>query len=95
MGNLIPALLACIGGLNIYVFGKDSDLRSRVLVGYCVFIFSVVMLYGLWSGAIEREGGREERLIYLSEQERMIRFFRINRDLPPDPAIWVTTGEPK
>src|SRR4051794_7536662 len=48
VGNMIPAVLAVIGGLNIYFFGIES--KNRVLVGYCVTAFTLVLFYGLLVG---------------------------------------------
>jgi hypothetical protein len=90
VGNVIPAVLALIGGLNIYLFGVEA--RNRALVGYSVFLFSLVFFYGVWGGVLDREGGRVGRFIDLADQERTIRNYRLNRDLPPDPPQWILGG---
>jgi hypothetical protein len=83
--------LALLGGLNIYFFGTES--RYRLLVGYCVFVFGAVFFYAVLSGVDDREVGRVDRFIALSEQESTIRNYRINRGLPADPAKWLLNGE--
>lgn len=93
VGNVVPAVLAMIGGLNIYFFGIET--KNRVLVGYSVFIFSLLFFYGVWGGVLDREIGRVGRFINLSEQERTIRTYRENRDLPPDPPAWILGGDTK
>jgi hypothetical protein len=93
IGNIVPAVLALLGGLNLYIFGADA--KNRGIIACNIVLFGLVLLYALQVGAIEREVGREARLIALSEQERKIRFFRKNRDLPPDLPGWLVATEPK
>jgi hypothetical protein len=93
IGNTIPAALALLGGLNLYIFGTEA--KNRGFIAYSIVLFALVLLYSVQVGAIERESGREARLIALSEQERRIRFFRANRDLPPEPPQWLLGTEPK
>ena len=52
-------------------------------------VFSVLFFYGVWGGVIHREEGRVGRLITLSEQEKTIRTYRQNRDLPQDIPAWI------
>jgi hypothetical protein len=87
VGSVLPAVLALIGGLNIYFFGTEN--RNRALVGYSVFVFAVVFFYGIWGAVIHREGGRVGRFISLSEQEKAIRNYRENRGLSPDVPGWL------
>jgi hypothetical protein len=87
VGSVVPAVLALLGGLNIYFFGVDS--KNRALVGYSIFVFSLVFFYGIWAGAVDREVGRVGRLINLSEQEKRVRTYRENRDLPPEIPSWI------
>jgi hypothetical protein len=93
VGNVLPAVLAFIGGMNIYVFGTEN--KHKMIIGYCVSLFIVILFYGVHRGSVLREYGREGRLLVLSEQERRIRNYRMNRDLPPEIPSWITTGEPK
>jgi hypothetical protein len=91
VGNLVPAVLVLIGGLNIYLFGTDR--KNIALVGYSVFIFTLVLFFGFEVGIIDRELGRVARLVNLSDQEKLIRTYRENRELPPDPPAWMLGGE--
>ena len=91
VGNLVPAVLALIGGLNIYLFGTER--KNAALVGYSVFIFTLVLFFGFEIGIIDREDGRVARLVSLSDQEKSIRNYRENRELPPDPPAWILGGE--
>lgn len=93
VGNVVPAVLAMIGGLNIYFFGIEA--KNRNLVGYCVFAFALMFFYGVWGGVIDREIGRVGRFTNLSDQERTIKAYRENRDLPPDPPAWILGGDTK
>jgi hypothetical protein len=93
VGAIVPSFLALIGGLNIYLFGVDT--KNKALVGYCVFIFVIALLYGTQFGGEAREIGRAARLIYLSEQEKQIRAYRVNRGLPEEPPSWIIGSEPK
>jgi hypothetical protein len=93
VGNVIPAVLALIGGLNIYLFGIEA--KNRALVGYSVFLFSLVFFYGVWGGVLDREIGRVGRFVNLANQERTIRTYRQNRDLPADPPQWMLGGDTK
>ena len=91
LGTVMPAILALIGGVNIYVFGSDS--KYKLVVGYCIALFALMLFVGIEEGGWERERGRENRLIYLSDQEARIRTYRANRDLPPDFPSWIMGGE--
>ena len=93
VGTVVPAVLALMGGLNIYFFGVEA--KNRNLVGYCVFVFALMFFYGVWGGVIDREVGRVGRFINLAEQERTIRTYRENRDLPPEPPAWILGGDTK
>lgn len=93
VGNLLPAVLALIGGLSVYVFGAES--KSRLLVGYCVCLLVLNVFYGVQAGAFERDSGRLARLLRLSEQELMIRNYRKARGLEPEIPSWILTGENK
>ena len=93
VGSVLPAVLALIGGVNIYVFGTNTT--HKVVVGFCVALFTTTLFYGVQRGALEREAGREARLITLSEQEWRIRNYRLFRKLPDDFPAWIVSGEPK
>jgi hypothetical protein len=93
IGTVLPAVLALIGGLNIYVFG--SDAKYKVLVAYCVCLFTAVLFYSTHVGAYKREAEREIRLKELARQELIIRTIRKNLDLPDDFPQWIVSGEPK
>jgi hypothetical protein len=87
VGTLIPAALALIGGMNVYIFGTDN--RYKVVVGYSVCIFMLMLFIGIETGAFKREGQREPYFRLLSEQEFRIKTFRSNLSLPPDMPSWV------
>jgi hypothetical protein len=91
VGNLLPAVLALIGGVSVYVFGSEN--KYRFVVGYCSTILIVSLFYGVESGGTEREWHREARLKSLFELERRLRIYRTNRDLPDKAADWLFLGE--
>jgi hypothetical protein len=93
VANVIPAVLALIGGLNIYVFGSDN--RYKLLVAYSVSLFAIMLFYGAEYGAYRREADRVLRLGELSRQELVIRHIRKNLDLPEEIPSWLTSSEPK
>ncbi len=93
VGNVLPAVLALLGGLNVYVFGTDT--RHRVLVGYCSASFVIMLFYGTQVGAHLREATREDRLRALSEQELRVREYRRDLGLEDVFPNWVVTAEPK
>jgi hypothetical protein len=39
IGNLVPAVLAFIGGLNLYMFGAKADHRSLTI--FSIFLFAI------------------------------------------------------
>ena len=85
--GLIPGVLTLVGGLSIY--GFNLELRNRVIVGYCVFVFPMVLLYGIYVGSQARQLAQLNQLISLSETEKQIRIYRENRELPSDFPTWV------
>ena len=93
VGNVLPAVLSLIGGIGLYVFGTEN--RFKIVIGYCVFMFAVNLLYGAQTGALERELGREARVKILSEQERRIRNFRYNLELDEQPPAWIVPRDEK
>jgi hypothetical protein len=88
VGTVLPAVLALIGGLNVYIFGTEN--KFKLVVGYCVSVFVFMLLLGMQTGALQREHRREARLIDQSEQEVRIRDIRRRLDLPSDMPAWIT-----
>ncbi|WP_426608658.1 hypothetical protein [Bradyrhizobium sp. McL0616] len=88
IGSVLPAVLALLAGLMVYVFGSDN--RFKIVVGYSAFIFVVTLFLGVQVGAYKREAEREAYLRYLSEQEFRIRVFRKNLGLPDEMPAWIT-----
>lgn len=91
--TVLPAALAFIGGINIYIFGADN--KFKVVVGYCVTLFVIMLFIGIDNGAMERERGREEYLEMVSQREFRIRNFRENLGLPKDIPDWSFSGRSK
>ncbi|MDH2380662.1 hypothetical protein [Bradyrhizobium sp. CER78] len=91
IGNLLPAVLALIGGLSVYVFGTDTTYKS--LVGYCVSLLVVSLFYGTETGSFQREVHREDRLMAVFELERRLKLYRAHRDLPEKASDWLYLGE--
>jgi hypothetical protein len=93
IGNVLPAVLALIGGANVYVFG--SDTKNRALVGYCTTVLVLMLFYGAQTGAYFREATREERLNELSEMEFRVKNHRLLLELKPEMPAWLVSAEPK
>jgi hypothetical protein len=91
IGNVLPAVLAVIGGLSVYVFGSES--KYKAVVGYSVSLLVVSLFYGTQSGSFEREFHREDRLKVVFELERRLRNYRAHRGLPENSADWLFLGE--
>jgi hypothetical protein len=91
VGNLLPAVLALIGGVSVYAFGSEN--KYRFIVGYCVCLLIVTMFYGTQRGAFEREFYREARLKAAFEMERRLRNYRVNRDLPEKVSDWLSLSD--
>jgi uncharacterized membrane protein (UPF0136 family) len=87
IGNLIPAVLTFIGGLNVYLFGAKHEYRALSLFG--IFLFAIVLFYGALDGGYARVAQCED-YVTLSEHEREINVLRQNFDLPTLPATWST-----
>lgn len=94
VGNLIPAVLAGLGGLMVYVFG--SDTRYKTIVGYCITLFVLSVLIGLEHGSVLRIWEREQRLSGLFGMEMRLRDQRRNLglDLDKTPA-WLPGDDAK
>ena len=93
VGSIVAGILTLLGGLNLYLFGAKAE--NRYALGYAVFLFVLAFFYAVQVGVTDRELGRVERLIYLSEQEKEIKTYRINRDLSAEPPSWLLGGEPR
>lgn len=93
VGNVLPAVLALLGGLNVYVFGTDT--RHRVLVGYCSASFVIMLFYGAQVGGHLREATREDRLQAVAQQEFRLRAYRRDLGLPEEFPGWAVGSEPK
>lgn len=93
LGSVVAAVLALIGGLNLYFLGTDNP--NRGIIGASILVFTLMLLYGIEVGVVDREAARVTRLIQWSEQERQVRMWRQNRDLPAEPPAWLLTAEPK
>jgi hypothetical protein len=93
IGSVIPAILALLAGLNIYVFGSEN--RFKILVGYCAFVLVFMLFLGIQTGAFQRESEREGYLKYLSEQEFRVRLFRKNLGLPEEMPAWISGSDSK
>lgn len=57
VGAILPPVLSLVGGLAIYLVGKDSE--NRVLVSFCVIALSFNLLIGTVWGAKLRETSEE------------------------------------
>jgi hypothetical protein len=93
IGNVLPAVLALLAGLSVYIFGTEN--RFKIVVGYSVTMFVIMLFLGVQTGAYQREQGREGYLKYLSEQEFRIRAFRKNLGLPEEMPGWITSSDAK
>jgi hypothetical protein len=93
VGSVLPAILALIAGLSVYVFGTES--KYKVVVGYCVVVLVFLLVLGIETGAIQREQQHEANLIYLSQREFRIRNFRKNLDLPAEMPNWLFEADTK
>jgi hypothetical protein len=89
---LLPAALSLLSAVYLWAVNAQS-VEMRSAVGCGVTTFALALVLGVFIGSDSRENGRLTRLQNLSEQERSIRLFRENRDLPPDIPVWMLTGE--
>lgn len=93
VGTVIPAVLALIGGLNIYIFGTEA--KNKDIVAYCICVFAITLFYGAQVGAYRRDADRAIRLIDLTRQEKIIRNIRGSLGLPEDMPPWIIGTEPR
>jgi hypothetical protein len=89
VGNLIPAVLTIVGGLIIYLFRTKSD-HNIGSIGFSVSVFALSIFYGIQVGAFQREYRQVDRFMILADQEKKIRDYRLNLELPTDPPNWIT-----
>jgi hypothetical protein len=89
LGTVLPAVLSLMGGLVVYMIGKDSS--SRIIVSISMFAFALTLLIGVgWGsvmGYVDDEYRKSE--IYLKNQaqiEAKVNTFRKKLDLPPLPV---------
>ena len=85
VGAVLPAVLSLIGGLAVFLVGRDK--ASRTVVGLCVLIFSMNLVLGTGWGAVMRSTAEEYRKseTYLKQQafiEAQVRDFRESLGLP-------------
>lgn len=94
VGNLVPAVLAGLGGLMVYVFG--SDTRYKTIVGYCITLFVLSVVIGLEHGSALRIWEREQRLAGQFEMEMRLRDQRRNLGLDLDKTpTWLPSDDAK
>lgn len=88
VGDVIPATLSLIGGLSIYMIGKNKE--SRIPVSLSVLVFSVCLILGTSWGAVLRQ----ESVYYLQSKqflkkkaitEKEVKDFRISLGLDESP----------
>jgi hypothetical protein len=98
VGNLVPATLAFIGGLNVYLFGVQTNYKALSM--FAIFLFAIILFYGVLDGGYARINDREQQMQVLADQmqesaaeELRIRTYRQNLNLPPDPPSWFTFGQ--
>jgi hypothetical protein len=85
IGAVLPPVLSLVGGLAIYLIGKDSS--GRMLVSLSVLVLSFALFVGTTWGIVLREQGEEYKssLNYLKRQaliEIQIQEFREALGLP-------------
>jgi lysylphosphatidylglycerol synthetase-like protein (DUF2156 family) len=89
VGAVLPAALSLIGGMAVFMIGKDAS--SRQAVSLSVFIFTLGLVLGTGWGAVMRETAED----YLNSEhylkrralaEDEIRQFREALGLPPTPS---------
>lgn len=90
---IIPAVLSFLGAIFALIAVKRPS--AAMPLGFSVSVFSVAIIYALGVGAQLRESTKLDRLKYLSQQEKKIRLWRHNRDLPEDFPIWILDAEGK
>jgi peptidoglycan/LPS O-acetylase OafA/YrhL len=94
LNNVLPAVLSLIGGLIVYLVGKDSS--NRIIICIALFALAFTLVIGSEWGATTREVADEFKhsTQYLERQafiEREVNIFRKNLGLPPLPPKIETT----
>jgi len=89
LGTVLPAVLSLIGGLVVYLIGKNAE--SRFIVSISMFVFSLTLLMGAEWGAVMRATAEEieKSEMHLKHQafiEAEVNKFRKKLDLPPLPS---------
>lgn len=89
IGTVLPAVLSLMGGLVIFLVGRNSE--SRVIVSVSILAFSLTLLIGGGWGAVMRDTAEQYKKseIYLKQRafiEAEVNEFRKNLDLPPLPV---------
>jgi hypothetical protein len=90
IGNLVPAALAFIGGVNAYILSTKSPFRSLTI--FSIFLFAIILFYGALDGGYDRIAGLDDQLQAQSLRELRIRNLRQNLGLPADPPSWAAAG---
>jgi predicted neutral ceramidase superfamily lipid hydrolase len=83
---VLPAVLSLMGGLMIFLVGRNQE--SRGIVSISMFVFSFMLLMGAGWGAVMRDVSEEYKKseIYLKQQafiESEVNEFRKNLGLGP------------
>lgn len=89
----IPAVLSFLGAVFALIAAKRPAVALPL--GFSVCVFAVSIIYAMGVGAQLRESTKLDRLKYLSQQEKKIRLWRRNRDLPEDFPSWILDAEEK
>ena len=93
IGNLVPAVLAFVGGLNVYMFGAKVDHRSLTI--FSIFLFAIILFYGVLDGRYDRATGIEAQMEASAVQELRIKTFRENLSLAARSAVMGHDGSMK
>lgn len=85
VGAVLPAVLSLMGGLAVYLLGKDKSIRAIVAIS--VLAFSVSLVIGTGWGAIMRDSAAEYKRseLYLKQRayiEAEVKNFRHELGLP-------------
>lgn len=85
VGAVLPAVLSLIGGLAVFLVGKDKTSRS--VVSLSIFAFSISLVLGVSWGAVMRTTAEEYKKseTYLKQRayiEKQVRDFRRAYNLP-------------
>ena len=91
VGNLVPAALAFIGGINAYILSTKSAFRSLTI--FSIFMFAIVLFYGVLDGGYNRIADLDGQLQGQAVRELHLRNLRQNMGLPADPPPWAAATE--